>query len=507
MAAEDGARRYGRAMNEAFKACAAATGVTQKQLATEVHSSEAGVSRYLNGLRIAPADFLDSFFRFLETHGCGLDDDARRELHDLRREALRTSTADANRIAYLEELTCGLQVRIDELLQMLQDERDQHAHRLQQGSEEADRLLRLLADATGERDLLERRVEELRRAAQDTDLLARQLAEAGEERLRLEAGLGEKERQLQHATDYIRTIEADWERVSAQATALARELQVVRAQVEHLMNPAAPDTAQAVPALVAPGPQERTSQPAPAPGSTPGSAPAPLRTVPAGRAATRLPLAPPPPVRPGAGSSLGRTRALLLVIGLFLLGLGITFAVVQHQDAVADLRAPTCAAADADGDDCVTVEDARVQDRTGARDESAVYQLTVVRASGRLAAYAVDKSVYDNALQGTTVGLKVWKGRVVEIRAGGSSTRFDPIRWTTLWSLLLVWGGAVSLACARLLSRVSRTRTVILAAAFLVWTESLGEVAVDAASGWSAVLATAFWLIALALTMWACMTW
>ncbi|MEV6212238.1 helix-turn-helix transcriptional regulator [Kitasatospora sp. NPDC051914] len=80
MAGEDGARRYGLAMSAAFKACAAATGVTQKQLAAENHSSEARASRYLNGLRIAPADVLDSFFRFLEDHGCGLGERAREDL-------------------------------------------------------------------------------------------------------------------------------------------------------------------------------------------------------------------------------------------------------------------------------------------------------------------------------------------------------------------------------------------------------------------------------------------
>jgi transcriptional regulator with XRE-family HTH domain len=220
MAAEDGARRYGPAMSEAFKACAA-MGVTQKQLAAEIHSSPSVVSRYLNGLRIAPADFLDSFCRFLQDHGCGLDEDAHRKLHDLRREALRTSTAASNRIAYLEELTTGLRERIDELLRTLQNERDEHTLQVRRESEEAGRLQGLLAEAARERDLLVERVEEFRLAAQDTDRLERQLADAEQNNRLLQDSLGEKDRQLKHAGDYIRTVETDWERISAKATALA----------------------------------------------------------------------------------------------------------------------------------------------------------------------------------------------------------------------------------------------------------------------------------------------
>lgn len=52
------------------------------------------------------------------------------------------------------------------------------ARQVRWGSEEADRLLALLAHATGERDLLEQHVGELRHADRGTERLEQQLAES-----------------------------------------------------------------------------------------------------------------------------------------------------------------------------------------------------------------------------------------------------------------------------------------------------------------------------------------
>ncbi|MFF7366004.1 helix-turn-helix domain-containing protein, partial [Streptomyces sp. NPDC008125] len=89
---------YAAALKAVVKEFLQATGGTQKQLAVELHSSQAALSRYLNGERTAPYGFLRDLRVFLQKRGMPWDQDTDERLDRLCGQAHAASGSPAVQI-------------------------------------------------------------------------------------------------------------------------------------------------------------------------------------------------------------------------------------------------------------------------------------------------------------------------------------------------------------------------------------------------------------------------
>lgn len=114
----DEAQEYGLALKTMFDEHG--QGMTRKRLGELTHTSEAAVSRYLAGKRIAPEAFLKEFLAVLEARGAHVPERVRRDLHQKRQaaqEAAKRSFTAQN--AHLSE-------RVDKLIKEIEEAEKLH---------------------------------------------------------------------------------------------------------------------------------------------------------------------------------------------------------------------------------------------------------------------------------------------------------------------------------------------------------------------------------------------
>ncbi|MDF6016907.1 helix-turn-helix domain-containing protein [Streptomyces sp. JH34] len=182
-----------------------ATGGTQKDIAAALYISQAALSRYLSGDRVASYDFLRKLRAFLEERGLLWDQETGDLLDALCSQAHATSGSPAVQL-----------VQIREELDRLRDEQ-QHAKRV------AD--TRLADLETQARDLAAKLAQALDHAR--TTEGARAL---------LQEQVREQDESLRHAQDYIHQIEADLSEQRKQARLLQQEVGVLRKQNQRLVE-------------------------------------------------------------------------------------------------------------------------------------------------------------------------------------------------------------------------------------------------------------------------------
>lgn len=232
------ARRYGAELARLL----AETGQTQASLVKAVFSSQAAVSRYLSGRRVAPQTFLDAFAGFLRGCGVALSEEHFAQLTELRKQAQRASNGAATQVLYWQELIDQLQAEVDGLREELGQAREELAAR----ELETQSLTAAREEAAG----LAARLTTVEAALSE----ARTRAEAAEaDRDRLADQAAGQQDQLEHAAAYSRTLERDLAGEQERVKALQRELHVLQRQVQRLLNeqwdtvPGAGKPAEAVP--------------------------------------------------------------------------------------------------------------------------------------------------------------------------------------------------------------------------------------------------------------------
>ncbi|MFD6479013.1 helix-turn-helix domain-containing protein [Streptomyces anulatus] len=185
-----------------------AVGGTQKKLADALHVSQATLSRYLSGERIAPYDFLRDLRVFLDGQGLLWDQDMEELLDTLCGQAHAASGSPAVQL-----------VQIREELARLREGREEQ----QQAKEFADMRLAVL----------EAQVREL------TGQLAQALHHARTTegaRALLQNQVHAQDESLRHAQDYIHQIEAELSEQREQARLLQLEVGVLRKQNQQFVE-------------------------------------------------------------------------------------------------------------------------------------------------------------------------------------------------------------------------------------------------------------------------------
>ncbi|WP_406263007.1 hypothetical protein OHT93_00220 [Streptomyces sp. NBC_00191] len=215
------ARRYGAELTRFL----ADTGQTQASLVKSVYISQAAVSRYLAGRRVAPQTFLDAFAAFVRDCGVTLSKEQFAHLTELRKRAQRASNGAATQVLYWQELTDQLKAEVDRLSEELGQARDELAARepvaqsLAAAWEEAAGLAARLTTVEAELSEARTRAEA---AKADRDRLADQAA-------------GQQD-QLEHAAAYSRELERDLAGEQERVKALQTELQALQRQVQRLLD-------------------------------------------------------------------------------------------------------------------------------------------------------------------------------------------------------------------------------------------------------------------------------
>ncbi|MFC8705800.1 helix-turn-helix domain-containing protein [Streptomyces anulatus] len=185
-----------------------AVGGTQKKLADALHVSQATLSRYLSGERIAPYDFLRDLRVFLDGQGLLWDQDMEELLDTLCGQAHAASGSPAVQL-----------VQIREELARLREGREEQ----QQAKQFADMRLAVL----------EAQVREL------TGQLAQALHHARTTegaRALLQNQVHAQDESLRHAQDYIHQIEAELSEQREQARLLQLEVGVLRKQNQQFVE-------------------------------------------------------------------------------------------------------------------------------------------------------------------------------------------------------------------------------------------------------------------------------
>ncbi|MEV7114393.1 helix-turn-helix domain-containing protein [Streptomyces anulatus] len=185
-----------------------AVGGTQKKLADALHVSQATLSRYLSGERIAPYDFLRDLRVFLDGQGLLWDQDMEELLDTLCGQAHAASGSPAVQL-----------VQIREELARLREGREEQ----QQAKQFADMRLAVL----------EAQVREL------TGQLAQALHHARTTegaRALLQEQVHAQDESLRHAQDYIHQIEAELSEQREQARLLQLEVGVLRKQNQQFVE-------------------------------------------------------------------------------------------------------------------------------------------------------------------------------------------------------------------------------------------------------------------------------
>jgi transcriptional regulator with XRE-family HTH domain len=207
----DEAKHYGAALRRLL----AETGRTQRSLAEAAHCSDSTVSRYLAGKRVAPRQFLDAFVGHLRGSGVAISQEQYADLTELRQRAQQASKFADIRLLYWQEQVDQLRAKVNELNEAREgQDRDAQAAR-----EEAAEIRRQLTDV---QDALVHALTRAEAAEADRDQLADQTAD--------------QQRQLQHAAAYSQELEHDLAGQQERVEALERELEVLRGQVQRLLD-------------------------------------------------------------------------------------------------------------------------------------------------------------------------------------------------------------------------------------------------------------------------------
>ncbi|MFE0778925.1 hypothetical protein [Streptomyces sp. NPDC058861] len=175
---------YAAALREAVSGYLAAGG-TQKAIADALPAGPSTLSRYLSAERLLPPEHLPRLRSFLAGRGYPLDDQAYARLESLCKAAYAASGSSSVQLTWAQ-------------------------HELE----------RLTAEHSRSQQIAEARLTELE---EKTDLLTRQLEQALD---RIE----KQNKNLQHAGDYARRVEAELAEQHKQAQRLRQEVEVLRAQ-------------------------------------------------------------------------------------------------------------------------------------------------------------------------------------------------------------------------------------------------------------------------------------
>ncbi|MFE4678220.1 hypothetical protein [Streptomyces sp. NPDC056723] len=112
----EAAAAYARKLEELFSASAPST---RKELAEFVPCSPSVVTRYFNGERVAPQEFVTKFLCFLEAQGVAVHGDDRAELDALRRAAQEASGGYSAQAALSQERIAELEQELAELTERI----------------------------------------------------------------------------------------------------------------------------------------------------------------------------------------------------------------------------------------------------------------------------------------------------------------------------------------------------------------------------------------------------
>ena len=153
-----------RAYGAALAACLQQTGATQRDLATFTYLSDAAVSNYLSGVRIAPKDFVGRIEDFVIGHTGSCAPKDIEHLHDLRRAAQTASKSAEVRLAVAKEEVERLTKELNDVQQKYNASPRRSVHDLEQRLKES---AREVADLKRKLENVKRDLEaERRRAAQ-----------------------------------------------------------------------------------------------------------------------------------------------------------------------------------------------------------------------------------------------------------------------------------------------------------------------------------------------------
>ncbi|MEV6957303.1 hypothetical protein [Streptomyces sp. NPDC051183] len=117
------ARAYGRKLEHLFDKAGAA----RKDLAEFGSYHPSAITRYFQGKRIAPREFLPVFREFLKSQGVLLDDAEFGELDTLRRLAQESSTGHGDQAALSRERIAELEREVARLMEQMELRQDQEA--------------------------------------------------------------------------------------------------------------------------------------------------------------------------------------------------------------------------------------------------------------------------------------------------------------------------------------------------------------------------------------------
>ncbi|WP_405689422.1 helix-turn-helix domain-containing protein [Streptomyces sp. NBC_01185] len=210
-------------------------GGTQREIADSVHVSQAALSRYLSGERIAPRSFIAALEAFLAREARPLGAEVRARLDELCGLAHQASRSPAVQLAYLKGELARVQAK-----------KNAGEAELAALQEHADQLEQALRQA--------RRSEEERRA--------------------LEERVAGQANSLQHAETYTRQLQAELTTLQEQVVLIQREVKVLRRQNNILVEEegtAAPGSGPQVETAVSGVSTQATGAgggPAPSPGGT-----------------------------------------------------------------------------------------------------------------------------------------------------------------------------------------------------------------------------------------------
>lgn len=218
----DAARQYAAALKAAVQPLLEA-GVTQKLLAAEVNFSESAVSRFLNGERIAPKEFIEDVAAFAKRKKppLPLPQDILDNLRKLREHAEAEGSIPA-KLRYAKE-------QIKQLKEELAHVEETARHSLNDAVQEAIQGMRrdTAQQLAGMEQQLQALNEELTQERQRAET-----AEAERDDLRTTAS--DQQRRLGSASDLVREMNTDLERQQEEIRLLRQEIKVLRGQVSRL---------------------------------------------------------------------------------------------------------------------------------------------------------------------------------------------------------------------------------------------------------------------------------
>ncbi|MFD8702838.1 hypothetical protein ACFV1W_09510 [Kitasatospora sp. NPDC059648] len=217
---------------------------------------------------------------------------------------------------------------------------------------------------------------------------------------------------------------------------------------------------------------------------------------------------PPPSKKPEPSPSLRERLWALARITIIGLGLALTvFGFVRFVDVFEEIHtyraAPTCATPAAKpGELCAALESGRVTKRwTEADDGSTAYKLAVARETAPTDAYDVGEAFYDDVEPGTTVELKVLRGKVIEVSYHGHRAKPLHMPWLKwIESSALIGAGLALVLTGMYLEEIDVLASMLLASGAAAAVATAVGSAVLITIQWplivTLVIGVAFWLLA-----------